>query len=320
MLLIVMQLSQAVSAQVELTPVNVSNSAAPINLMEHSQWLVADNRVQLSDIQELTTWRSEFSPQPLNANQSLWGKVTLTSESSNKPFFISIDNPRIDALDIYILDERDRIINSYRMGTSRPLDNGPFAHRLFVIPLDIPYAQPRNIYVKVRDNGPLVFAFTLQTETALLDKEQRNSIVFSLISGALAMMVLYFLVTYTLLRSPVRFWFSVASTAYLLLFLNSQGVVSYLSGYNAYIDNISTILCALLLFSLAKITFTIFRPLPTYYRYFLYATGWISAASAFVLNSYHQILLVSGAAALAVVTIAVHGGAYRSLSQMACLP
>ena len=112
MLLIVMQLSQAVSAQVELTPVNVSNSAAPINLMEHSQWLVADNRVQLSDIQELTTWRSEFSPQPLNANQSLWGKVTLTSESSNKPFFISIDNPRIDALDIYILDERDRIINS----------------------------------------------------------------------------------------------------------------------------------------------------------------------------------------------------------------
>lgn len=311
MLLIVMQLSQAVSAQVELTPVNVSNSAAPINLMEHSQWLVADNRVQLSDIQELTTWRSEFSPQPLNANQSLWGKVTLTSESSNKPFFISIDNPRIDALDIYILDERDRIINSYRMGTSRPLDNGPFAHRLFVIPLDIPYAQPRNIYVKVRDNGPLVFAFTLQTESALLDKEQRNSIVFSLISGALAMMVLYFLVTYTLLRSPVRFWFSVASTAYLLLFLNSQGVVSYLSGYNAYIDNISTILCALLLFSLAKITFTIFRPLPTYYRYFLYATGWISAASAFVLNSYHQILLVSGAAALAVVTIAVLAIFYR---------
>jgi diguanylate cyclase (GGDEF)-like protein/PAS domain S-box-containing protein len=311
MLLIVMQLGQGVSAQEKLTPVNVNNSITSINLMEHSQWLVADNRVQLSDIQELTTWRNAFSPQPLNANQSLWGKVTLSSESNHTSFYISIDNPRIDALDIYVLDERDRIINSYRMGTTRVLGDLPIEHRLFVVPVDIPYAQPRNIYIKVRDKGPLVFAFKLNSESALLKKEQRNSIIFSLISGALAMMVLYFLVTYTLLRSPVRFWFSVASTAYLLLFLNSQGVVSYLSGFNAYIDNISTILCALLVFSLAKVTFTIFRPLPTYYRYFLYAMGWLSAAAAFVFNSYQQILLVSGAGMVTIGTIAVLAIFYR---------
>ena len=312
-MLLTVQLSQTVWAQAPLPHpmVNIDGSSPTMDLLTHSQWLVADNRVQLSDVQELQTWRSTFSPQPLNANQSLWGKVTLQSDSSHQPYFISIDNPRIDALDIYVLDERERIISSYRLGTTRPLENRPYEHRLFVVPLDVPYAQPRNIYIKVRDEGPLVFAFKLKSEAALNKKEQRNSTVFALFSGALAMMVLYFLVTYTLLRSPVRFWFSVASAGYLLLFLNSQGIISHVSGFNAYIDNISTIVCALLLFSLAKITFTIFRPLPTYYRYFLYAMGWLSAAAALILNSYQQILVVAGASIMAIVVIALLAIFYR---------
>lgn len=314
MLLLIMQLGlvlKAQTTQTTQTSVNINDSTPSVNLITSSHWLVADNKVQLSDVQELKTWRDTFSPQPLNNNQSLWGRVTLSTDSNHQPFFISIGNPRIDALDIYVLDERDRIINSYRLGTTRPHDNRPLEHRLFVVPVDIPYAQPRNIYIKIRDEGPLVFAFDVKSESALIQKEQRNSTIFSLFSGALTMMVLYFLVTYTLLRSPVRFWFSVASTAYLLLFLNSQGVVSHVTGFNQYIDNLSTILCALLLFSLAKITFTIFRPLPTYYRYFLYAMGWLSAASAFVLNSYQQILLVSGASISSIVVIAVLAIFYR---------
>ena len=249
MLLLIMQLGLVLKAQTTQNSVNINDSTPSVNLITSSHWLVADNKVQLSDVQELKTWRDTFSPQPLNKNQSLWGRVTLSTDSNHQPFFISIDNPRIDALDIYVLDERDRIINSYRLGTTRPHDNRPFEHRLFVVPVDIPYAQPRNIYIKIRDEGPLVFAFDVKSESALIQKEQRNSTIFSLFSGALTMMVLYFLVTYTLLRSPVRFWFSVASTAYLLLFLNSQGVVSHVTGFNQYIDNLSTILCALLLFS-----------------------------------------------------------------------
>lgn len=308
-----MQLLQVVHAQAVLTPgvIKIDSASSTTDLLSKSQWLVADNRVQLSDIQELQTWRAAFSPQPLSANQSLWGKITLQSDSTHQPYFISIDNPRIDALDIYVLDERERIINSYRLGTSRPMENRAYGHRLFVVPIDMPYAQPRNIYIKVHDEGPLVFSFQLFSESALMIKEQRYSTIFALFSGALAMMVLYFLVTYTLLRSPVRFWFSVASAGYLLLFLNSQGVISHVSGFNAYIDKISTMLGALLLFSLAKITFTIFRPLPTYYRYFLYSMGWISAASAFIVDSYQQILIVSGASISALIAIGLLAIFYR---------
>jgi diguanylate cyclase (GGDEF)-like protein/PAS domain S-box-containing protein len=292
-------------------PVVLQQNLVKLDLLKEAQWLVTNDRAQLSDVQDLQNWRPIFYPHPLQANQSLWGKVQLQSEYSTQRYFLSIGNPHLDIVDVYVLDERNRILSSYPMGASRDNSARPYLHRLFVVPLDVPLDQPLNLYFRVLDDGPLVFPMELYSAAELVAQEQRSIGVFAFLSGTLAIMAVYFLVTYTLLRSPVRFWFSVASAGYLLLFLNIQGLISQLSGISAYISHITTCLCGLLLFTLAKITFAILEKVPSYYRYFLYILALTTVASTLVLTSYQQILMIAIAGVISVVMIAVLSLFYR---------
>ncbi|MFQ3235482.1 MAG: diguanylate cyclase (GGDEF)-like protein/PAS domain S-box-containing protein [Paraglaciecola sp.] len=292
-------------------PVVLQQNLVKLDLLKHTQWLVTNNRAQLSDIQDLQNWRTIFYPHPLQANQSLWGKVQLQSGYGAQEYFLSIGNPHLDIVDVYVLDQRNRILSSYAMGATRSNSARPYPHRLFVVPLDIPIGQPINVYFRVLDDGPLVFPLQLYTAAELVTQEQRSIGGFAFLSGTLAIMAMYFLVTYTLLRSPVRFWFSVAIAGYLLLFLNVKGLVSQLSGISAYISYVTTFLCGLLLFSLAKVTFTILEKVPTYYRYCLYVLALFTAASTLILTSYQQILVATVAGIISVVMIAVLSIFYR---------
>lgn len=292
-------------------PVVLQQNLSKLDLLKQTQWLVTNDKAQLSDVQDLQNWRAIFYPHPLQANQSLWGKVQLQSQYSTQRYFLSIGNPHLDVVDVYVLDERNRILSSYRMGATRNNSARPYPHRLFVVPLDIPLDQPLNLYFRVLDDGPLVFSLQLYSTAELVAQEQRSIGVISFLSGALAIMAVYFLVTYTLLRSPVRFWFSVASAGYLMLFLNIQGLISQLSGISAYISHISTCLFGLLLFTLTKVTFTILEKVPAYYRYFLYTIALITVASTFMLTSYQQILVVAVAGMTSVLVVAVLSLFYR---------
>jgi diguanylate cyclase (GGDEF)-like protein/PAS domain S-box-containing protein len=286
-------------------PVVLQQNLVKLDLLKQTSWLVTNDRAQLSDVQDLQNWRAIFYPHPLLANQSLWGKVQLQSEHGTQRYFLTIGNPHLDIVDVYVLDERNRILSSYPMGATRSNSARPYPHRLFVVPLDVPLDQSINVYFRVLDDGPLVFPLQLYSAAELFAQEKRSIGVFAFLSGTLAIMAVYFLVTYTLLRSPVRFWFSVASAGYLLLFLNIQGLISQLSGISAYISPITTCLCGLLLFTLTKVTFTILEKVPAYYRYCLYTLALFTAASTFILTSYQQILMATVAGIISIVMISV---------------
>lgn len=293
-------------------PVVLAPELSKIDVLKQTQWLVTNDKAQLSDVQDLQNWREIFYPHPLQFNQSLWGKVQLHSDQQRQSYFLSIGNPNLDIVDVYVLDERNRIISSYPMGASRDNRFRPYAHRLFVVPVEVSRGQTLNLYFKIKDDGPLVFPLNLYTEAELVAQEQRTIAAFAFLSGALAIMAVYFLVTYTLLRSPVRFWFSVASGAYLLLFLNIQGLISQLIGMSVYISQITTCLCGLFLFTLIKVTFTLLEKVPAYYRYFAYVLAITVIISPLLLDSYHQILLAACAGILSVLEIALLSIFYRN--------
>lgn len=280
--------------------INLDSQLGQLDLRDNVRLLRTGRNSQLSDLQQIEQWSDDKNIQPLKDGESLWGNLQL-KYNDNLPsrYILSIGNPNIDSVDIYVLDGRGRIRNSYSMGAQKSTDLRPFNHRNFLVPLEFSPSEQLNIYFRLIDDGPLVFSLDLFSSDDMISREQVVLIFIGAISGALAILACYFLITYVLLRSPVRFWFAVANISFLVLILNIEGMVSQVTGLSTYISSITTCLIALALFSAAKVSHAMLVEVPAYWRFVSYTISLLLLVSAFVFNAYWQIIVSVGFAGAA---------------------
>jgi diguanylate cyclase (GGDEF)-like protein/PAS domain S-box-containing protein len=293
------------SAQVPTPIVKIAHGETSIDLASRATWLITDKNTQLSDIQSMKNWQRNYDTKPLSTNKSLWGKLQLDfSVNNSENYFLSIGNPQLNFVDVYILDDKNRILSSYLMGAKRDIAKRPINHRLFVVPLN---QNPRgyiNVYFKVSDDGPLVFPIQLASQSTLLADEQFTLIFIGYLCGGLSLLASYFLITYVFLRSPVRFWFAVSCGVYLLLFLNVIGVISQMTRISAYISNVNNLLFGMLLITTAKVAFAIMERVPILWRYCAYLIGFFTIASGLMQDSFKQLSIAIVFAILAAFLLA----------------
>lgn len=271
------------------------------NINQIAQVIRVNKNQQLSQVQSLQGWSNTVDTQPLGPNQALWMRFELRyRDSLTGRFALVIDNPAIDYLDVYVLDDKNRILDSYLVGAKRKNQHNPINHRNFILPLNFDPGQQSNLYIRVRDDGPTVFSVDLWRTTELIIEEQFFLAFIGVIGGALAILFCYFMVTYVLLRSPIRFWFSIANLCLLLLFLNIQGIVNQLTGLGAYSAHATSVLISLIILSAAKVSHHMLVNVPAYWRYVSYALSCGLIVIALTFNSYWQIILGVGLAGAAV--------------------
>jgi len=281
----------------------ISKHNSHVNLLNKIDWLITEKSVQLSDIQNLQDWQPSYMPNQVTQDKSLWGKFNIVFDDPNEEqYFLTVGNPHLDYVDVFLLDEKDRILGSYLMGGNRNYAKRPFRHRLFIAPVNSGQ-QAVTVYLRLNDDGPLVFPVALDKQSSLVEREQLLLAVIGFISGGLALLACYFFITYIFMRSPVRFWFALSSAAFLLLFLNSKGVLGQITGITAYISNLSCALLGLLLLTSAKVTFAILERVPTIWRYAFYSFGFITLGMAFSSDSGQQITFSALMAALSAALI-----------------
>ena len=267
----------------------ISMHNSHVNLLGKIEWLITEKNMQLSDIQNLQNWQLNYIPNQIRTDKNLWGKFNIEfAGPGEEQYFLTIGNPQLDYVDVFLLDEKDRILGSYLMGGNRNYSKRPFKHRLFITPINAEQ-QTVTVYIRVNDDGPFVFPIELDKQSSLVEKEQLLLAIIGFISGGLALLSCYFLITYIFMRSPVRFWFALSSAVFLLLFLNTKGVLSQITGITAYISNLNCALLGVLLITSAKVTFAILERVPTVWRYALYSFGFITLGMAFSSNSGQQI-------------------------------
>lgn len=267
----------------------ISKQNSHLDLLGKIDWLITDKSMQLSDIQNLQDWQPSYPPTKISQNKNLWGKFNIVFDAPDEEqYFLTIGNPLLDYVDVFLLDEKNRILGSHLMGGNRDYTKRPFRHRLFLTPINAEQ-QAVTVFLRINDDGPLVFSVDLDKQSSLVEREQLLLAIIGFISGGLALLSCYFLITYIFMRSPVRFWFALSSAAFLLLFLNTKGVLSQITGITAYISNLSCALLGLLLLTSAKVTFAILERVPTVWRYALYSFGFITLGMAFSSNSGQQI-------------------------------
>jgi diguanylate cyclase (GGDEF)-like protein/PAS domain S-box-containing protein len=301
----------------------ISKHNSHLNLKDKIDWLVTKKSKQLSDIQNLQDWQPSYSPSQVTQDESLWGKFQITfDDPDEEQYFLTVGNPHLDYVDVFLLDEKDRILGSYLMGGNREYAKRPFRHRLFITPINSEQ-QTLTVFLRVNDDGPLVFPISLDKQSSLVVREQLLLAIIGFIGGGLALLACYFLITYIFMRSPVRFWFALSSAAFLILFLNTNGVLGQITGITAYISNLSCALLGLLLLTSAKVTFAILERVPTVWRYALYSFGFITLAMAFSPNSGQQLEISVLLAALSCALIGILGFFYykpdKRTANLVCL-
>ena len=278
--------------------VMISKHNSHINLLGKIDWLIEAKSLQLSDIQHLQNWQTSYFPDQVNQDQSLWGKLKIVFDNPNEEhYFLTVGNPQLDYVDVFLLDEKDRILGSYLMGSNRDYSKRAFKYRTFITPISAEQ-QTVTVFIRINDDGPLVFPVDLDKQSSMVEREQLLLAIIGFISGGLTLLACYFFITYIFMRSPVRFWFALSSAAFLLLFLNTKGVLGQITGITAYISNLSCALFGLLLLTSAKVSFTILERVPTVWRYALYSFGFMTLGMAFSSDSGLQITFSALMAAL----------------------
>jgi diguanylate cyclase (GGDEF)-like protein/PAS domain S-box-containing protein len=278
--------------------VMISKHNSHINLLGKIDWLIEAKSLQLSDIQHLQNWQTSYLPDQVNQDQSLWGKLKIVFDNPNEEhYFLTVGNPQLDYVDVFLLDEKDRILGSYLMGSNRDYSKRAFKYRTFITPISAEQ-QTVTVFIRINDDGPLVFPLDLDKQSSMVEREQLLLAIIGFISGGLTLLACYFFITYIFMRSPVRFWFALSSAAFLLLFLNTKGVLGQITGITAYISNLSCALFGLLLLTSAKVSFTILERVPTVWRYALYSFGFMTLGMAFSSDSGLQITFSALMAAL----------------------
>ena len=291
------------SSNIASEQVVISKHDTHVNLLSKIDWLIAEKSMQLSDIQNLQDWQPNYITKQISQDKSLWGRFQVVFvDTDEEQYFLTIGNPHLDYVDVFLLDEKERILGSYLMGGNRNYAKRPFKHRLFITPIRSEQ-QVVTVFLRVNDDGPLVFPVDLDKQSSLVEREQLLLAIIGFISGGLALLACYFLITYIFMRSPVRFWFALSSAAFLLLFLNTKGILSQMTGITAYISNLSCALLGLLLLTSAKVTFAILEKVPTVWRYALYSFGFITLGMAFSSDSGQQMTFSTLMAALSIALI-----------------
>ena len=281
--------------------VSIDSDTDYVTLSPYQQTIRTTLRKQLSQIQSLEEWSAQTNTTPLHRDQAQWQRFLINYQGNQADrFVIVIANPSINYIDAYILDDKNRILESFLVGAKRDSEQRPYNNRHFVLPLELVPNQQYQVYIRLQDDGPAVFPIDLWRYSALIANEQFQLAFIGVIGGALAILFCYFLVTYILLRSPVRFWFSVSSFGLVLLFLNIQGIISQLTELGAWTAQINSALIAVIILAAAKVCHSMLNRVPVYWRFMSYLLALGLLIMAPILNSYWQIVIGSALTAAAV--------------------
>ncbi|XOV79923.1 MAG: EAL domain-containing protein [Aestuariibacter sp.] len=266
------------------------------DLQGNAQYVRTPANLQLSQIRtQPLQWQNYVDIAPLNETESLWGKASFRySRQEVARYTFLIRNGNLDFVDVFIVDHRGRIKLSVSTGASRPFASRPINYRDFAIPFELSYGERFDIYFRIKDEGPLVFSAEFWKSTALIEKVQGNITLIGAFTGALVILACYFLVTYLMLHSAMRFWFATANLVFLFLFLNIEGILGQFTGFTRYMLPFTLILLSAAVFCSTKISNKMLVGVPTYWRRVNYIAAFGFLGIVLVNQAYWQIVMAAG--------------------------
>jgi len=201
----------------------------PAQAAQGSGWSVLldeQAELQLSDIRS-ARYTNQFSPIELDQltaaepDGALWLRFRLLPGQHEQ--LLRVFAPDLSHLNLYVLDG-DKLIEQLNTGTRQPQAERPLPSSDFMLPL--PQSQnPLDVYVRLVSDHELRPYITLQS-AVMTAADQSLTLVYGLLFGCLAMLILHNLTRYAYTRSRSSLWLAACEGLLLLsllLLLNLAG-------------------------------------------------------------------------------------------------
>ncbi|VVQ31544.1 Sensor histidine kinase RcsC [Pseudomonas fluorescens] len=201
----------------------------PAQAAQGSGWAVLldeQGDLQLSDIRS-ARYTNQFSPIELDRltaadpDGALWLRFRLAPGKHEQ--LLRVFAPDLSHLNLYVLDG-DTLIEQLNTGTDQPQAERPLPSSDFMLPLP-QNEKPLDVYLRLVSDHQLRPYITLQS-AVMTAANQNQTLIYGLLFGCIAMLILYSLVRYAYTRSRSSFWLAGCEALLmlsLLLLLNLAG-------------------------------------------------------------------------------------------------
>lgn len=247
---------QAVAATLVL-----DDSKSDYNLNLHSEWFEdPEKTLSLSEVLALPehAFKTGLGENPnLGYTASaLWLRFTLKNNSSQSIWFLEMAYPRIDAMQLYML-QANGSYRKLRNDVLLPFNQRPIPHHNFIFSLELDQGMEKTYYLRIaQTHNMMVLPLSLRTMPSTIDKIKDEYYGLGLYYGALLIMLLYNLCIYVALRKKtylhyVLFLFSLG----FLQISNNHISLEYFWPNYPRLQYVSTLLAAsMLIFTAAQFT------------------------------------------------------------------
>lgn len=261
-----------------------------INLNQYSEFQIANQGLLLSDVQQLKQWQSyqEFSSIP--SNSVLWMRFSLVNNSTSSHLLTLIaGSVFVDQVDAFLLDEQGRIVQSARL-QSEAEQTAYISRKGFKMNLISRAESTYTVYVRVQDDGHTLVPLELWQTDVYTEEASVRLILLGAMSGGLALLATYFLLTYVLRNAPARFWFCVFATSAMTTMLSAEGILPAIFLLPSMTAELTALSLVITLFAAIKITRIVFEPMSDLWLRAHYVLLLGPLIGIFVLSDFYQLV------------------------------
>lgn len=268
------------------------NFAEAKNVNEYAQFHITNEGLLLSDVQQLTQWLAyaDFEPMPLH--DVLWMRFDIENAStSNRSLVLMAGSVFVDYVDAFLLDSQGRIVQSARLQNAQASGTN-ISRKGFKMDF-VSRAESRyTIYVRIKDDGHAIVPIELWHAEAHSKESGIRLILLGAMSGGLALLATYFLLTYVLRNAAARFWFCVLATASMTTIMSAEGILPSVFLLPSMTAELTSFGLLVSLFASIKITKILLEPMPLLWLRAHYLLLVIPFVSIFILNDFYQLIIL----------------------------
>lgn len=261
-----------------------------VNVNGFAQFHVTSEGLLLSDVQQLTQWQNYSDFTSIPKDSVLWVRFTLTNNAtSNRMLTLLAGSVFVDRVDVFVLDEQGRIVQSAR--SEDELKTGTnLSSKSFKMNLISRGESTFTIYVRIQDDGQTLLPLELWQSESYSREASIRLILLGAMCGGLALLATYFLLTYILRNAPARFWFCLFSTGVMTTMLSAEGILSSLFLLPSLSAELTGLSLVVTLFANIKITRFIFEPISVWWIRTHYLILALPLVGIFILPDLYQLL------------------------------
>ena len=208
----------------------VSASAALLSgggdqLLASMQWLRDPDhqlgpRDALIQLQESGTLNERGNHPAFGFDRSaIWFLVPLHNDTAELDWIVQAGRPHMDNLDLFVFNQQDQLIASFRHGDQVPWSERPYPHTNLLFPLNLKPGEDYRLLFRAMSVGAIELPMKVMTPYAFQQYDTVFQNFVGLYLGAIGVMLLFNLLLY----------FSIRDSSYLMYCLYLSGLLGYLT-------------------------------------------------------------------------------------------